>query len=140
MSATTAFGALLAAVSGLTALVGSRIYAFKIPQRTPGESESSRFPQTTFFRVSDVPARTMGQNEAGVRTIEGTWQVDHWGVTAAAARGASDALFTGLDGYSARAPGAGEAYRAVCENTSDDYEPDTELYRVTQFWRVWHRE
>jgi len=121
--------------------------------RVIGGGERSDGPgRVADLRLQDSPAGAGGSGGGAVSADdvlpgerragpdEETWQVDHWGLTAAAARGASEALFTGLDGYSARAPGAGEAYRAICENTSDDYEPDTELYRVTQFWRVWHRE
>ncbi len=127
MNAETAVRAALLADPAVAALVGSRIYPMRLPQ-------NPALPAVVFQRISAPPDGLTIDGRAGRVPIR--LQLSLWAQTYDGARALMAAVDARLDGYSG-SNGDGTALRLVAlKNMSDDYEPETGLYRVIADYRV----
>lgn len=106
----------LAAYSGISALVGTRIYPKLLPQ-TP------TLPALTYQRVSN----TATNGSTVLR--ESRWQVTCWAATDTGARALATQVKTALEEHSDVSVTPGIKYSRIV-NEIDDYEPETELHGV----------
>jgi len=101
---------------GVGALVSTRVYPLTLPQ-TP------TLPAVTYQRISNSP-----QN--GSTDLRGTrWQVSCWATTHVGAEALAAAVKTLFEEYSDEDQTPGIKMGQVV-NELDDYEPETEQYRV----------
>lgn len=106
----------LVADAGVTALVGLRVAPLLSAQDTT-------LPAITLQRISLVPQNHLtGDGDLDAARV----QLDAWATTYAEARAVADACRTCL-----------QAANHQLELESDDYDPDTQEYRVIQDWSVW---
>lgn len=132
MSIEAALVAELKAHAGLAALIGTRIYPLKLPQ-------SATFPAVTYQRISGPRVSCMG----GDSLAHPRFQFDCWATgyldaldVAAQVRAALQRTSGTIGSGSNTASGVA----IYLINEIDDYEPDTEYYRVTLDFIVWHEE
>ena len=104
----------LVADAGVTALVGQRVSPIL-------KAQDTTLPAITLQRISIVPQNHLtGDGDLDYGRV----QLDVWATTYVEARSVADACRTALAAYQ-------------LELESDDYDPDTETYRVIQDWSVW---
>ena len=121
MSAESSLRAALLAAPAVSALVGTRVYPMLLPQ-------NPTLPAIVFQRISAVPDHLLGEQgwRAPCRV-----QLSLWAATYDAMRTLTIAVEAALRGYS------GSGLRLVrLLNLTDDYEPETKLYRMIADFRV----
>ena len=120
----------LSADAGITALVGSRIYALMLPQGVT-------YPAITYQRVSGPREYAMG-GPAGVANPR--FQIDIYSDTGyLAAKQVAGAVRSALSGYSG-AMGGETAQTVILSDERDIFEDDTGLWRVSTDYTIWHDE
>ena len=107
--------------AGVSALVGSKVYALTIPQGVA-------LPCITYQRVSGAPQNTL-EGHSGAEAV--LIQLDCWAVTFSAAKGLAKAVRSAM----AAAP-----FKNTLDEDRDDHDPDTTYYRVSADFRCWHQE
>ena len=119
----------LTGFSGLSALVGTRIYPLILPQ--PPTLPAVTYQRISASRWSSIPG------DDGV--AEPRMQVDAWALTYGAAKLAAAQVRLALERWSddASSPVVLDVF---LETDQDIYEPDTDIYRVSADYRVVHRE
>ncbi len=131
MNAETALRVALLADPAIAALVGTRVYPMELPQ-------NPTLPAIVYQRIStpgETPMLKHAQVAPRIRI-----QLSLWAGTFGAVRQLAAAVDAKLDGYSGP-NGDGTSLRLVwLANMSDDYEPETKLYRVIADYRVIHTE
>lgn len=119
----------LAAVSGVTDIVSTRIYPSLLPQ-------GATLPAVTYRRVSGVPERAMG-SDAGVARVR--MEVDAWASSYSGVKALRDAVVAALKRFTGTV--SGETIDATYQlNELDRYEDDLKIHRVMMDFEVWHRE
>jgi hypothetical protein len=131
VNAESAIRSALLADPAVAALVGARVVPMKLPQKP-------ELPAIVYQRIStpgDPPALDGAKVAPRIRV-----QLSLWAGTFDEARQLAAAVDARLNGYSG-ANGDGTSLRLVwLANLSDDYEPETGLYRVIADYRVIHTE
>jgi hypothetical protein len=127
-----ALAARLAAFSGLAALVGTRIYARKLPQ-------GPTYPAVTYYRVS-------GMREESLSGASGLahprYTVTAWATTYAGAQAVAEQVRLALECYRDTAPTYGVVVQSIVFLGDVDLQWDEELhlYAVAGDYEVWHEE
>jgi hypothetical protein len=119
----------LIATTGITALVGARIYRGWRPQE-------SKTPCISFFRVSTTPLN--GATGAS-GTDNARIQIDCWATSPKSARAIAEAVRGALDGWISVSPAS---HAALLVADVDLVEPPQEAagqfeYRVSQDYSIW---
>lgn len=128
MSAENAIATVLQADAAVTALVGTRIYPLKMPQ-------NPTLPAIVHQRISTTPDMLAeGPGFAPMRV-----QLSLWASSFDGARALAAAVVGVLHGYHGPI-GIGGLRLARLLNLTDDYEPETKLFRVIADFRVSHTE
>lgn len=133
-----ALRAYLLADSGIAALVGDRIYHIKMPQ---GVTQ----PSIVFNRISGQGDHHM-QGASGLNRPR--IQIDCWAKSSADAAVALANLvkeridgFKGSVGYGSNSPQDSVTVQGVFfESERDDYDSDSEFYRVSHDYLIWYEE
>jgi hypothetical protein len=121
MSAESSLRAVLLASPAVAALVGTRVYPMTLPQ-------APTLPAVTFQRISTVPDHLL---DAESWRVPCRVSLSLWASSFDGMRALADAVTTALRGYS------GNGLRLVrLLNMTDDYEPETKLFRVIADFRV----
>jgi hypothetical protein len=130
----TALRAQLLATPAVTALVGQRIYALILPQKPQGGA--GWVPAVTYQRIAAIRENALdgATGLVGVR-----FQVDSWALTYAEVKDLAAAVRGALNGF-AGAVGGENVQGSFLLADTDRYESEVELFRVSQDFRVWHRE
>lgn len=117
--------------AGLTALVGTRIFASRLPQEVT-------LPAVSLFRItrSNADARVSGQD--GPLT-HGIVQVDSWALSYNAAKDVADQVRAALSRWSGTHLGL-VVQQGFIENEQDFYEDDTKIFHIAQDYDVWYEE
>jgi hypothetical protein len=115
-------------VSGITSLVGTRIYPFRIAQ-------GSTMPCLTYQRISTPRIITHDVSGKTGTLASPRFQFDAWGVTYAQVKSITEALRDALNGKSSTG-----FQVALIEDESPEYAPDEELWRSRSDYRIWHEE
>lgn len=122
----------LTATAGITALVGTRVYAFRIPQHMT-------LPCLTVQRIST--ARTHTHDSSGATGLARTRvQFDAWAADYSTAKSISDALRAALNGKKGTLSGAYTIQAALIEEESPELEPQSNLYRSRSDYMIWASE
>ena len=121
MSAETSLRAVLLANAPVAALIGTRVYPMNLPQ-------APTLPAIAYQRISAVPDHLL---EAESWRVPCRVSLGLWASTYDGARALAAAVATALREYS------GPGLRLVrLLNMTDDYEPETKLFRVIADFRV----
>ena len=105
--------------TGVTDLVGSRIYAMKSPKR-------ATFPSLTYSTVSSVRTRShSGDSSLTTKRI----QLSCWAAKYGDCRDLVDQLVSSLESYKGLM-GLTTVYSSFVENEIDAYDPESKLYHV----------
>lgn len=104
------------ASGGVAALVSARVYPVLLPQ-TP------TYPAISYQRISNS-----GTN-GSTALRESRWQVNCWAATYAGAVSLSEAVKAAMEEHTDVSQTPGIKYSRIV-NEFDDYDPDTEIYRV----------
>lgn len=102
--------------SGVSTLVGSRVYPLLLPQEPT-------YPAISYQRISNT-----GQDGSSDRK-ESRWQFDCWGTTYAASVSLSAAVKTALEEYHDADQTPGIAWSRVV-NELDDYDDEVDVFRI----------
>lgn len=126
----------LKAYAGLTALVSTRVYPFMIPQ-------GATLPCVTYQRI-DTP-RYLAHGDAGATgtLARPRFQLNAWAATLSEAMAVAYQLRAALNGKTGSigtSPNAVTVRAILVDNEMQDYEPETELFRVITDYLVWVEE
>lgn len=109
--------------AGLSALVGSKVFALVIPQGT-------KLPCITFQRIGGMPANTLS-GASGLEEID--LQIDVWARDYDEAKAIAKAVRAAM-------PPSGPRFSAHLIEDQDLYEDGTNYFRVNMEFKVWFLE
>lgn len=109
--------------AGLSALVGSKVFALVIPQGT-------KLPCITFQRIGGMPANTLS-GHSGLEEID--LQIDVWARDYDEAKAIAKAVRAAM-------PPSGPWFSAHLIEDQDLYEDGTNYFRVSMEFKVWFLE
>lgn len=109
--------------AGLSALVGSKVFALVIPQGT-------KLPCITFQRIGGMPANTLS-GHSGLEEID--LQIDVWARDYDEAKAIAKAVRSAM-------PPSGPQFGAHLIEDQDLYEDGTNYFRVNMEFKVWFLE
>lgn len=116
----------LSGFSGLSDLVSTRIYPVKMPQNTA-------LPAVVFQRITGTRQAAFGADTGDVLSRV---QVDVFATSYKdGVRAVADQVRQALERYSSAT--ISDIY---IDNEFDDWDPETDIYRVTMDFRVWYKE
>jgi hypothetical protein len=124
MTVPAALYGILSADAAVAALISDRVYPKTAPQGTPR-------PYLVFHKTFRRPLQTL----TGSSLSRGLWQLDAWADDPDEAGAVGAAVEAVLDGFGGDA--GGRSLRIMLDNDSDDYEPDTSLYRQSLDFVIW---
>lgn len=129
-----AIKALLSGDSGVTNIVGTRIYPIRAP-------DNSLLPMITYQRVSNIKEHCVSKEKASF--TDTVFQIDCWvkqSDTIGVLRNLASAVRNVLDDY--RGVTSGIDIQAILSDNEFDQPWDDELkiFGVTQRYRIFHRE
>lgn len=124
----------LSAYAGLTALISTRVYPFKIPQ-------TATLPCMTYQRVSTPRFHVMDTSGSGGDLAFPRIQFDVWAETYTAAKAITDQLRAALNGKRGSI-GSGAStvtiQAALVQDEAPEYDSTTNLYRSRSDFIIWH--
>jgi len=122
----------LLADSGVTDLVGERIYYVKAPQDV-GK------PYVVFFKAS---APREYSHDGASRLARPRFQFSCFATTYYEAKQIAEAIRAAIEAFSGTMGGDGgvEVGSCVCLNESDIYEENTQLFHLAIDYLIWHKE
>lgn len=121
----------LAAVTGVTDLVGTRIYGGQAPQNPTA-------PYVVYQEISQHRPSAMG---ADVGKVRARVQVDSRAVTYKGAKQLANAVQVALQRYSGTSASIEVSAVFLDDDSGEDsYEEEVEMYRVRQTYLIWHGE
>ncbi len=119
----------LQAVSGVTNLVGARVYPVVLPQ-------DPTYPAIRYQQIAGARAQAMGSNTGLVNT---TVQIDSYSDSYEEARQVAEEVRAALQRFQGTV--AGVAIESVfVDGPLDVFEDQIKKFRVQQDFTVWHRE
>lgn len=132
MTIEEAITAHLLADAGVAALVATRVYPVKMPQRPT-------YPAVTYFRVSG-PREHSQSGPSGL--AHPRFQLDCMAATYAGAKTLAAAVRLALDGFRGSMGGGGgvDVNAVFIEDDRDDQDDDIQVYWVSLDAVVWHNE
>lgn len=135
-----AIGTRLAAVSGLTALVGSNLFPVQIPQLDAGGTLD--VPAVVWQLISDPPEHS----HQGLSMANPRYEVTSWATTYASAKQVANQVKLALDGFSGTVSVDGyspaETVKIFCimyEDQRDLFDDETRLYGISQDYFIKHQ-
>ena len=121
--------AFLIADAGVSAIVGTRVYPILMPQ-------NPTFELITYQKISGVRGKQLSGTTGYARPVI---QIDCWAESFLTAQTLADAVRSAVDGYSGLM-GSDVVDRAQIMNEMDLYENETQIFRVSQDYEIWHTE
>lgn len=122
----------LTTYAGLVSLIGTRVYAFRIPQE-------ATLPCMTYQRISTPRRLTHDTSGAGNDLSYPRFQFDCWATTYASAKAIADQLHAALNGRKGTTGGV-MVRGALIADERPSYEPEANLYRVSCDYIIWHND
>lgn len=122
--------------AGLTALVSTRVYPYMVPQ-------GATLPCVTYQRIDTPRSLTHGDSGATGTLARPRFQLNAWAATLSEAMAIAYQLRAALNGKRGSigtAPYAVTVRAILVDNEMQDYEPETELYRVICDYLIWLEE
>ena len=120
----------LQAVTGVTDLVGTRVFPLLLPQ-------DPTYPAVIYQQITGSRESAMGSD---VGLVEATVQIDSYATTYAGARVLAEAVRVALQRFRGTVASVVISDVFVLEGPLDLYEDAVKKYRVQQDFLVWHRE
>lgn len=122
----------LLADSGVTGLIGQRLYYVKAPQDVAK-------PYVVFFKAS-APREYSHDGASGLARPR--FQFSCFAMTYKKAKQIAEAIRGVIEAFSGTMGGAGgvEVGSCFCINESDIFEDNTQLYHVAVDYLIWHKE
>lgn len=122
----------LANDSGISAIVGTRIYAGLRPQKSP-------LPSIVYSRVSGVRIESL-QGSSGLARPR--FQIDCCGKSYPAVKNLAEAIRLSLEGFRGTMGGGGGVVVQCVRYLGDIdfYSDDEEIFRVALDFEIWHNE
>lgn len=111
----------LSGASGVSTIVGSRVYPLVIPQ-------GAALPAVTYTRISG-PLEMSLSGGAGLESVR--VQIDAWSTTYASAKSLAAAIRAAML--------AATAFKVASVSDRDLFEDETSVFRVSADFTVWHR-
>jgi hypothetical protein len=124
--------AYLQSISGITALVSTRVYVFGIPQ-------NATLPCIIIQRIDTPRVLTMDTSGATGTLAHPRFQFDAWATTYASAKAITDAIRATLNGKTGSTGGV-TIRAALIDGETPELDPETHLYRSRSDYIVWHEE
>lgn len=121
----------LSTFAGLTALVSTRVYAYKIPQ-------GATLPAVTFQRISTARSLTHDTSGAGGDLSSPRFQFDAWATTYSSAKAIANQLRAALNGKKGTIATGVSINAALVEDERPSYEPETNIYQISCDYFIWH--
>lgn len=122
--------AILSVHTGLTALVGARVYPLVAPQNT-GK------PYVTYQLVAGDPLHTLGTDPGDGEAL---YQVDCWATDNPGAIAVAAQVKAALKDYTGEPAGVTVDRIVGPEDQRSEYEPDTKLFRRSLDFRIFYQE
>lgn len=122
----------LTGYSGLTALISTRVYPFKIPQ-------AATLPCLTYQRISTPRSLSHDSSGIGNELAHPRFQFDAWATTYASAKAISDQVRAALNGHTGSMGGV-TIRAALVDDERTSFEPETNLFRVSSDYIIWHND
>jgi len=126
----------LTGYAGLTALVSTRVYLFKIPQ-------SATLPCISFQRISTPKITTMDTSGSGNDLAYPSFQFDVWGSAYSTVKPICNQLLAALNGKTGNI-GSGanivSIQASLVTGEAPEYDPETNLYRSRMTFTIWLME
>lgn len=123
----------LTAYSGLTALVSTRVYAFKLPQGVT-------LPAVTIQRISTPRSLTHDSAGIGSELSNPRFQINAWATTYASAKAISDQIRAALNGHRGTTGTGVTINAALVDDERPSYEPETNIYQISCDYIIWHND
>jgi hypothetical protein len=123
----------LSTFAGLTALVSTRVYAFKLPQ-------GATLPAVTFQRISSARSLTHDTSGAGNDLARPRFQIDAWATTYSSAKAISDQIRAALNGKRGTIATGVSINAALVEDERPAFEPETNIYQISCDYFIWHAD
>jgi len=122
----------LLADSGITDLIGERLYYVKSPQDVIS-------PYVVFLKASGPREYSHG---GASKLARPRFQFSCFATTYYVAKQIAEAIRAAIEAFSGTMGGAGgvEVGSCFCINESDIYEDNTQLYHVAVDYLIWHKE
>ena len=122
----------LLADSGITSLIGERLYYVKAPQNVTK-------PYVVFFKASGPREYS---HDGASKLARPRFQFSCFATTYDQAKQIAEAIRAAIEAFSGTMGGAGgvEVGSCFCINESDIYEEDTRLFHVAVDYLIWHKE
>lgn len=120
--------------AAVTALIGSRMHPLLLPQ-------NSTYPAASYQLISDSDedTRTHSDRVGDSRLTRPRIQVDSWAKTYLEAKDLARKIKDAVAGFIGTM-GTLEVRGVWLDRMSDDYEDDSETYRVSQDYVLWYTE
>jgi hypothetical protein len=122
----------LTAAAGITALVSTRVYAFRIPQHMT-------LPCLTYQRISTARVHTH-DTSGSTGLARSRFQFDAWADSYDTAKDITDALRAALNGKTGTLTGTYAIQAALVEEESPELDPQSNLYRSRSDYMIWVSE
>lgn len=126
----------LSGYAGLTAIIGTRVYPFRIPQ-------NATIPCLTYQRMDTPRIKTHQSSGATGDLAKVRMQFDCWAITYDSAKSIADNLRAALNGKTGSigtAPNAVTIRASLADNEIPEYVPDVDLHRVIADYFIWQEE
>jgi hypothetical protein len=123
----------LSTFAGLTALVSTRVYAFKLPQ-------GATLPAVTFQRISTPRSLTHDTSGVGNDLARPRFQFDAWATTYSSAKAISDQIRAALNGKKGTIATGVTINAAMVEDERPAFEPETNIYQISCDYFIWHTD
>lgn len=125
----------LKAYAGLSAIIGTRVFGFRIPQK-------SSLPCLTVQRIS-TPREQTHDTSGASDLAHPRFQFDAWATTNESSKDITDQLRTALNGKTGSigtAPYAVVIQGALVDDETPEIDPETEYYRTRSDYIIWYVE
>lgn len=118
----------LSAYTGLTALVGLRIYPVVAP-------DSPEYPLVTYTLIA--PNKAMSGNGTTGNGTNASYQFSAWGSTYTSARAVAAQLVAALEDYSGTSDST-TIQHSFYDSENESFEPTTKKYAVMIDFQIWY--
>ena len=120
----------LSTFTGLSALVGSRIYPMLMPQNCVN-------PAITYQKISGAVVQAFQKDTNLAHPI---FQVSCWGKTYQEVKGVAKQIKLALRDFSGLMGGAVPVSAVLIQGEVDDYETDSKTFSIKIDFEIWHEE